>query len=106
MPSPNSSRLAYIDWMRGLACVVMFQTHCYDSWLGGNAAQELFLHLVAAGGNLASAAVSFSCGNVGGAGIDKTSAERNSSDGNPRHRAIRRGAEILGLGLLFRCRSM
>src|SRR5881275_3006786 len=27
------SRLAYIDWMRGLACVLMFQTHCYDSWL-------------------------------------------------------------------------
>src|SRR5260221_6190362 len=26
-------RLAYIDWMRGLACILMFQTHCYDSWL-------------------------------------------------------------------------
>ena len=26
-------RLSYIDWMRGLACVLMFQTHCYDSWL-------------------------------------------------------------------------
>jgi uncharacterized membrane protein len=26
-------RLAYIDWMRGLACLVMFQAHCYDSWL-------------------------------------------------------------------------
>src|SRR5258708_26774079 len=26
-------RLAYIDWMRGLACVLMFQTHCYGSWL-------------------------------------------------------------------------
>jgi uncharacterized membrane protein len=31
------SRLTYIDWMRGLACVLMFQTHCYDSWLGGEA---------------------------------------------------------------------
>src|SRR5438874_7019432 len=31
--SSSSSRLAYIDWMRGLACVLMFQTHCYDSWL-------------------------------------------------------------------------
>src|SRR6266566_4462788 len=27
------TRLAYIDSMRGLACVLMFQTHCYDSWL-------------------------------------------------------------------------
>ena len=31
------SRLAYIDWMRGLACVLMFQTHCYDSWLSPEA---------------------------------------------------------------------
>ncbi|MFZ0336803.1 MAG: acyltransferase family protein, partial [Terracidiphilus sp.] len=30
-------RLAYIDWMRGLACVLMFQTHCYDSWLSPDA---------------------------------------------------------------------
>src|SRR5260370_22619012 len=32
-PQSTMSRLAYIDWMRGLACVLMFQTHCYDSWL-------------------------------------------------------------------------
>src|SRR5258708_12449217 len=30
---PAARRLAYIDWMRGLACVLMFQTHCYDSWM-------------------------------------------------------------------------
>jgi uncharacterized membrane protein len=30
-------RLAYIDWMRGLACLVMFQAHCYDSWLSPQA---------------------------------------------------------------------
>ena len=29
MLSSVSSRLTYIDWMRGLACVLMFQTHCY-----------------------------------------------------------------------------
>jgi uncharacterized membrane protein len=37
-----SSRLAYIDWMRGLACLLMFQTHCYDSWLGGDARKSTF----------------------------------------------------------------
>ena len=30
-------RLAYVDWMRGLACVLMFETHCYDSWLNEDA---------------------------------------------------------------------
>jgi hypothetical protein len=34
---PSSSRLTYIDWMRGLVCVLMFQTHCYDSWLNPEA---------------------------------------------------------------------
>ena len=29
--------------MRGLACVLMFQTHCYDSWLGGDARKGEFL---------------------------------------------------------------
>src|SRR5260370_41171513 len=32
-----AKRLAYIDWMRGLACVLMFQTHCYDSWMSPEA---------------------------------------------------------------------
>ncbi|HJZ85574.1 MAG TPA: heparan-alpha-glucosaminide N-acetyltransferase domain-containing protein [Polyangia bacterium] len=25
-------RYAFVDWFRGLACVLMFQTHAYDSW--------------------------------------------------------------------------
>src|SRR5260370_33501548 len=29
----KSGRLAYIDWLRGLACMLMFQTHCYNSGL-------------------------------------------------------------------------
>src|SRR6267143_964083 len=41
--SVPSSRLAWIDWMRGLACVLMFQTHCYDAWLGGDARNTSFL---------------------------------------------------------------
>src|SRR5271155_601038 len=40
---PAGSRLAWIDWMRGLACVLMFQTHCYDAWLGGDARNSGFL---------------------------------------------------------------
>src|SRR3954469_12921207 len=29
----KSKRIAYIDWLRGLACVGMFQAHCYNAWL-------------------------------------------------------------------------
>jgi uncharacterized membrane protein len=52
MPAPESgqSRLAYIDWMRGLACVLMFQTHCYDSWLSAGARQGRFFMYSQLGG--------------------------------------------------------
>ncbi|MEQ1473323.1 MAG: acyltransferase family protein, partial [Candidatus Acidiferrum sp.] len=36
-PGASFKRLAYIDWMRGLACVLMIQAHCYDSWLSAGA---------------------------------------------------------------------
>ena len=52
MPDATKNRLAYIDWMRGLACVLMFQTHCYDSWLGGAARQSKFIQLSQLGGTL------------------------------------------------------
>ncbi len=29
--------------MRGLSCLLMFQTHCYDAWLGGDARNTRFL---------------------------------------------------------------
>src|SRR6266851_6120328 len=48
----STSRLAYIDWMRGLACVLMFQTHCYDSWLGGDARKTTFFMWSQLGGTL------------------------------------------------------
>src|SRR5260221_4213614 len=35
-------RLAYIDWMRGLACVLMFQAHCYSAWLNPDARKSEF----------------------------------------------------------------
>jgi len=50
LPDASRSRLAYIDWMRGLACILMFQTHCYDSWLGGAARQSRFFMYSQLGG--------------------------------------------------------
>ena len=37
--------------MRGLACVLMFQTHCYDSWLGGAARDTSFIRWSQLGGS-------------------------------------------------------
>ena len=52
MPAPSPSRVVYIDWLRGLACLVMFQTHCYDAWLGGAARKSKFFMWSQIGGTL------------------------------------------------------
>src|ERR1700739_1757176 len=50
MAEKATKRIAYIDWLRGFACLVMFQTHCYDSWLGGAAREGGFMKLSQLGG--------------------------------------------------------
>ena len=52
MPASSPSRLAYIDWMRGLACVLMFQTHCYDAWLNPESRKTTFFMWSQLGGTL------------------------------------------------------
>ncbi len=101
MTSRNPSRLAYIDWMRGLACVLMFQTHCYDSWLGGAARQSKFFMYSQLGGTLPAPLFLFLAGISFALVTDKLRAKQAPVDQIART-TIRRGAEILGLGLLFR----
>ncbi|MBZ5596729.1 MAG: DUF1624 domain-containing protein [Acidobacteriia bacterium] len=100
MPS-NPSRLAYIDWMRGLACVLMFQTHCYDSWLGGEARKSTFFMWSQLGGTLPAPLFLFLAGISFALVTDKLRQKGISAD-QIAHTTIRRGAEIFGLGLLFR----
>jgi uncharacterized membrane protein len=101
MRAQKSSRLAYIDWMRGLACVLMFQTHCYDSWLGGDARKSTFFSWSQLGGTLPAPLFLFLAGISFALVTDKL--RRKELPVNAiAHTTIRRGAEILGLGLLFR----
>ena len=99
--SAPSSRLAWIDWMRGLACVLMFQTHCYDAWLGGNARKTSFLKGSQLLGTLPAPLFLFLAGVSFALVTDKlirkglTPAEITSA-------MLRRGAEIFAFGLLFR----
>jgi len=101
MPPSASSRLAYIDWMRGLACVLMFQTHCYDSWLGGSARKTTFFMWSQLGGTLPAPLFLFLAG-ISVAFVVQRSLQKGKLPGEIGLAAIRRGAEVLGLGLLFR----
>lgn len=101
MADAGKQRLAYIDWMRGLACLVMFQTHCYDSWLGGPARQTSFFHWSQLGGTLPAPLFLFLAG-VSCALLADRARRKGVAANEIAKTTIRRGAEIFGLGLLFR----
>ena len=101
MPTASSSRLAYIDWMRGLACALMFQTHCYDSWLSNGARNSKFFIWSQLLGSLPAPLFLFLSGISVTLVVGKL-----QKKGLPTEKiaqtVIKRGAEILVLGLLFR----
>ncbi len=101
MTAPAKPRLAYIDWMRGLACVLMFQTHCYDSWLGGAARKSTFFMWSQLGGTLPAPLFLFLAG-ISFALITDKLRQRGADPNQIARMTILRGAEIFGLGLLFR----
>lgn len=101
MPSAPSSRLAYIDWLRGVACVLMFQTHCYDAWLSGSARNSTFFVWSQLGGTFPAPLFLFLAG-VSFAIVTDKLRQKGLTASDIAGKTIRRGAEILSLGLLFR----
>jgi uncharacterized membrane protein len=97
----KKQRLTHIDCMRGVACILMFQTHAYDSWLGGQAR----LSDVALWSQLAStlAATSFLFLTGFSLALSVESLERRgASPSAVVSAAVRRGAQILLFALVFR----
>jgi len=101
LTSASPSRLAYIDWMRGLACVLMFQTHCYDSWLSPSLRQSKFFMYSQLGGTFPAPLFLFLAG-ISFALVTEKLRTRNLLPRKMRRATIRRGAEIFAFGLLFR----
>jgi uncharacterized membrane protein len=99
--APATSRLAWIDWMRGVACVLMFQTHCYDAWLGGDARNTEFLKGSQLLGTLPAPLFLFLAGVSFALVIGKLIGKNRTAAEITRTMA-RRGAEILAFGFLFR----
>jgi uncharacterized membrane protein len=98
-------RRGYLDWLRGLAVLIMFEAHILDSWtrledrgsgvygwsmiLGGFGA-PLFLFL-------AGVSVALSAGSKVRRGLDPTAASGA---------VVKRGLQIFGLAFLFRVQAM
>src|SRR5882757_3118434 len=87
--------------MRGLACIFMFQTHCYDSWLSPEARHGRLIYWSQLGGTVPAPTFLFLAGfsfalvtlRLRKKGLD---ADRIASQ------TILRGVEVLGFGFLFR----
>ncbi|HEX2775427.1 MAG TPA: heparan-alpha-glucosaminide N-acetyltransferase domain-containing protein [Candidatus Acidoferrales bacterium] len=97
----KQQRLAYIDWMRGFACLLMFEVHSYDSWLGGSTRDSQFMKWSQLSGTIPAPLFLFLAG-VSIALVSGKMREKGIGANQIARRTILRGAEILGLGLLFR----
>lgn len=97
----GKQRYDYIDWLRGLACLGMIQAHCYDSWLSGSARESSFFRWSQLLGTLPAPLFLFLAG-VSCALVTDRMRRKGVSANAMATTTIHRGAEILGLGLLFR----
>jgi uncharacterized membrane protein len=87
--------------MRGLACVLMFQTHCYDAWLSPDARKSTFFMYSQLGGTFPAPLFLFLAG-ISFALITDKLIRKSTPPGQIARTTIRRGAEIFAFGLLFR----
>jgi uncharacterized membrane protein len=87
--------------MRGLACVLMFQTHCYDSWLSAEARKGDFFMYSQFGGTFPAPLFLFLAG-ISFALVTEKLRKKNLPASRIAGTTIWRGAEIFGFGLLFR----
>jgi uncharacterized membrane protein len=100
-PGQPAARLAHIDWMRGLACVLMFQWHCYNSWLAPSARNSSLYIWSQLGGTLPAPLFIFLAG-ISFALVTERLREKGTDRAVVARTTIRRGAEIYAFGLLFR----
>src|SRR5207248_10820081 len=87
--------------MRGLACVLMFQTHCYDSWLSADAKRSEFFRYSQMVGTLPAPLFIFLAG-ISVALVTEKLREVGGSRNEIAKQVMWRGAEVFGLGILFR----
>lgn len=87
--------------MRGLACLFMFERHCYDSWVLLSARGTVFYRWTELIASMAAPSFLFLAG-ISTVLIVKKSSEDGRIPGKAGTRIFRRGAEILGLALIFR----
>jgi uncharacterized membrane protein len=96
-----TQRLAFLDWIRGFACIGMFETHGYDAWLSESARHTTLYRLSQLGGTLPAPLFLFAAG-ISLALVTGGALRKGITPGDASRRVMRRGAEIWGFAMLFR----
>jgi len=100
-PAAGTGRLAYIDWMRGLAILIMIQAHTLDSWTRVADRQTLAYGISAILAGFAAPMFLF----LAGVSVALGASARQRRTGDMAKAAAsvrRRGWEIFGLAFVFR----
>jgi uncharacterized membrane protein len=97
----QSGRFTYIDWLRGFACLLMFQVHAYDSWLSPAARATKFFKWSQLSGTIPAPLFLFLAG-VSFALVTDKMRRKGVAANEIARKTILRGAEILALGYGFR----
>jgi uncharacterized membrane protein len=97
----KAERFAYIDWMRGFACLLMFEVHGYDSWLMDSLRDTRFYRFSQFTGTIAAPIFLFLAG-ASLALVSDRMRQKGATPSEVERRMARRGFEIIGLGYLLR----
>jgi uncharacterized membrane protein len=101
----RQKRFAYIDWLRGLACVMMFIIHGYDSWLNAASREGWVYKWSQFMGSIPAPLFLFLAG-VSLAVVTDKRRRNGLSENQIAVQSIRRGVEILACGYLFRLQEL
>jgi len=97
----SGSRLGYVDWLRGLAVLLMMQTHAYDSWLTPEAKRTPFYGWSRLMGGYPAPLFLFLAG-LSLALLAHSRLGKGRSLVRVRREALQRGLEVLAYAALFR----
>jgi uncharacterized membrane protein len=98
------SRRRYLDWLRGLAVLIMVEAHLFDAWVRATDRPELPYRWAIAVGGYSAPLFLFLAG-VAMALAAGARLRRGLTVSQAASRALRRGWQILGLAFLFRLQS-
>src|SRR5271155_2513384 len=99
--SAKPERFAYIDWMRGCACLLMFEVHGYDSWLTESLKDSKFYRFSQFTGTIAAPIFLFLAG-ASLALVSDRMRQKGATPNQVERRMAQRGLEIVALGYLLR----